>query len=309
MTVRIGIGSTFVTAHLGRDAFFQHLETVEAQGWDSVWFSDRIVGAAPVIDPIVGMAVAASRTTRMQLGTGVLLMSMRSPVIMARALATLDVLSEGRLVVGVGIGQGANTEYDAMGVGKENRGQRLDEAIQVMRRLWSEESVSFQGRFLKLQEANVSPKPVRGSIPIWIGGRTEAAYQRAGRMGDGWLPTQVTAEDVALGIGRIREYAAAAGRKIPDDHYGLQISCYLVERGPVLLERIQPFLLARRQDVAVEQVNLVGTPDQVIAHLREFIDAGASKFVLVPACGPDEIDRQLELQASLLLPAFHTIAA
>ncbi len=308
MSVRIGLSGASAVARQGRDAFFGYLDTVEAQGWDSVWFSDRIVGPGWTLDPLVGMAMVAARTTRLKFGTGILLMSMRSPVAAARNLASLDLLSGGRLVVGVGVGQEATVEYDAMGVSKRDRGQRLDEAIQVMRRLWSEEKVTYESRFLKLNEASVNPKPAQTSVPIWIGGRTEAAFRRTGRLGDGWLPTQVTTEDVAKGIQSIKAHAAEAGRHLEEDHFGVQLGCYVVERGPLPMDKIRQHLVLRRQDVAPEQLHLLGTPDQVLATLQGFIDAGATKFVLGPAYGPEEVSEQLALQAEVLVKAFHKVA-
>ena len=305
MSVRIGISGAAVPARQGRQALFQYLETLEAQGWDSLWFSDRIVGAPWVPDPLVAMAVVAARTEKLRFGTGVLLMSMRSPAATARALATIDYLSGGRLVVGVGVGQEATLEYDAMGVLKRDRGQRLDEAIRVMRMLWTQERVTYDGRFLKLTDTSINPKPVQANVPVWIGGRTEAALQRTGRLGDGWLPTQVTPEDVAGGIQRIKQYAAEAGRSLPDDHFGVQLNCYVVERGQVPMDQVRPYLMMRRQDVGPEQLHLLGTPDQVAARLREYIDAGATKFVFSPACSPGELPSQLALQSQLVVKAFH----
>jgi alkanesulfonate monooxygenase SsuD/methylene tetrahydromethanopterin reductase-like flavin-dependent oxidoreductase (luciferase family) len=174
--------------------------------------------------------------------------------------------------------------------------------------LWTQEKVSYEGKSLKLTDTGITPKPAQASVPIWIGGRTEAAFRRTGRLGDGWLPTQVTPEDVARGIARIKEYAVEAGREVSDDHYGLQIGCYLVERGPVPMDHVRQYLLTRRQDVAPEQLHLVGTPDQVMARMREYIDAGATKFVLGPACGPEEVWRQLEVQSEMLVKPVHTAA-
>ncbi len=306
--VRIGVSGASAMARQGRDTFFRYLEVLEGQGWDSLWFSDRIVGPGWSLDPLVGMAMVAARTEKLKFGTGVLLMSMRNAVATARALAAIDNLSNGRLVVGVGVGQEAALEYDAMGVLKRDRGQRLDEAIRVMRMLWTQEKVSYEGKSLKLTDTGITPKPAQASVPIWIGGRTEAAFRRTGRLGDGWLPTQVTPEDVARGIARIKEYAVEAGREVSDDHYGLQIGCYLVERGPVPMDHVRQYLLTRRQDVAPEQLHLVGTPDQVMARMREYIDAGATKFVLGPACGPEEVWRQLEVQSEMLVKPVHTAA-
>ncbi len=305
MAIRIGLGGGSPMAKQGLDRFFQYLDAAESQGWDSVWFSDRLIGPVWSMDPVVAMAMTAARTERLRFGAAVLLMSMRSPVATARAMATIDALSGGRLVVGVGVGQESPVEYDAMGVNKQERGRRLDEAIRVMRLLWTEELVTYQGRYVKLNNGGISPMPVQRPIPIWIGGRTAAALRRTGRLGDGWLPTQVTPEDVALGIRHIQECAAEAGRQVPEDHFGVNIRCYVVERGPVPMERVLPHLLLRRQDVPPERLCLLGTVDQVQARLQEYVKAGATKFVLGTACDPDETLEQMELQAEALVKPFH----
>lgn len=309
MAVRIGIASASPVAKGGRDAFLDYLDALESQGWDSLWFSDRIVGPAWTMDPIVGMAIAATRTERLKFGTGVLLMSMRSPVTTARALATIDALSNGRLAAaGVGVGQEATLEYEAMGVRKRDRGKRLDEAIVLMRRLWAEERVSHESEFLHLDDAGVSPKPMRGDIPIWIGGRTEPAFRRTGQLGDGWLPTQVTPQDCADGIARIKEHAAEAGRTLEADHYGVQLGAYIVESGPVPMEVVERFLLRRRTDVGPEALNLLGTRDQIVARMREYVDAGADKFVFNMACPPEELHDQLRMLAEAVVQPFHSKA-
>ena len=307
MSVKIGVGGASLMAREGRETFLRYLDTLEELGWDSVWFSDRIVGAVWRMDPLAGMAFAAGRTERLKFGTGVLLMSMRSPVTTARELATIDLLSNGRLVVGVGIGQESTVEYDAMGVRKRDRGKRLDEAIRIMRRLWTEDRVTYESEFLKLTDAGIQVRPKQANVPIWIGSRTEPGLRRTGHLGDGWLPTQITPEEVAAGIERIKHYAAEAGRKFADDHYGLQITTYVVERGGVPDAIKERYLLQRRSDVAPEQINLLGTPDQVTARLREYIDAGATKFVFNPACGAGEMFEQLQLQAEAIVQPFHQV--
>jgi len=305
MSVKIGLSNASVMAREGRETFLRYIDTVEEQGWDSVWFSDRIVGPAWRMDPIAGMAIIAGRTEKLKFGTGVLLMSMRNPVITAREIATLEVLAPKRVVVGVGVGQESNLEYDATGVRKKDRGKRLDEAIRIMRRLWSEERVTYESEFMKLSDTGVNPRPERQNIPIWIGSRAEPGLRRTGYLGDGWLPTQATPEDIAHGIERIKHYAAEAGREIADDHYGLQISTYVVESGPIPDHIREKYLLQRRADKPPEAINLLGTPGQVMARLREYIDAGASKFVFNPACGPDEMFDQLRIQSENIVQPHH----
>ena len=305
MSVKIGLSGASVMAREGREAFLQYVDTAEELGWDSVWFSDRIVGAAWRMDPIAGMAIVTGRTEKLKFGTGVLLMSMRSPVTAARELATIDLLSNGRLVLGVGVGQESPAEYEAMGVRKRDRGRRLDEAIVLMRRLWTEERVTYESEFVKLTDAAIGVRPKQANVPIWIGSRSEAGLRRTGRLGDGWLPTQMTPEEVAAGIARIQEYAAEAGRQIEEDHFGLQISSYLVESGSVPTHIRERYLLQRRSDVPPERLNLLGTQEQIMARLREYIDAGASKFVFNPACGADEMLDQMRLQAEAIVQPFH----
>lgn len=306
MSVKIGVSGASVMAREGRDTFLRYLDMLEELEWDSVWFSDRIVGPAWRMDPLAGMAITAGRTQKLKFGTGVLLMSMRSPVTVARELATIDLLSGGgRLVVGVGVGQESTLEYDAMGVAKRDRGKRLDEAIRLMRRLWSEDRITYESDFVKLTDTGVNPRPTNPALPIWIGSRAEAGLRRTGYLGDGWLPTQLTPEEVADGIERIKVYAAEAGREIPEDHYGLQISTYMVESGTVPDAIMDKYLLHRRPSVSPEQINLLGTPDQVMSRLHEYIDAGATKFVFNPACGPDEMFDQLQLQAEAIVQPFH----
>jgi probable F420-dependent oxidoreductase len=307
MKVRIGLGGASAMAREGRDTFFEYLDAAENNGWDSVWFSDRIAEPAWVIDPIVGMAMGVARTKRLQFGTSVLIMSMRSPVTTARALAAIDAMAGGRLVAGVGVGREADMEYDAMGVQKADRGRRLNEAIRVMRLLWTQDTVDYDGQFLKLKGASIMPKPVRNPLPIWIGGRSEAALRRTGHLGDGWLPVQLTPEEAAKDIARIQEDAAEAGRTIDDDHFGVQLGSYVVEHGPVDMDKIGQRLFRRRQDVSIEQLNLLGTADQVLARMREYIDAGISKFVFNPACGPEEVLAQMEIQAELVVKAHHPV--
>jgi probable F420-dependent oxidoreductase len=305
ISVKIGLSGPSTAARQGRAAFFAYLDRVEALEWDSVWFSDRIVGPGWRMDPLAGMAMVAAHSERLKFGTSVLLMSMRNPVAMAKELATIDALSGGRrLILAVGVGQESPVEYQAMGVEKRERGRRLDEAMALMRRLWTEDHVTHASEFVKLNDATIGVHPTSPNIPVWVGGRSEPSFRRTGALGDGWLPSQVTPEEVAAGIERIRHHAAEAGRVVPDDHYGLQVSCYLVERGPVPASAMER-LLARRTDVAPEAINLVGTPDAVMARLREYVDAGATKFVFNPACGPEELDAQLRLQAEAIVQPIH----
>ncbi len=305
MSVKIGVSGSSVAAREGRETFLRYIDALEELDWDSVWFSDRIVGAAWRMDPLVGMAITVGRTEHLKFGTSVLIMSVRSPVTTARALATIEMMAPGRLVVGVGVGQESPLEYEAMGVRKRDRGKRLDEAIVLMRRFWEEDKITYESDFIKLTDASIPVKPSRPNLPVWIGSRAEAGLRRTGYLGTGWLPTQMLPDEIRAGIKRINEYAAEAGRVIPSDHFGLQVSSYVVENGKVPRYIKEKYLLQRRTDATPEQINLIGTPDEIIARMKEYIDAGATKFVFNPACGADELFEQLELQGKLLVQPFH----
>ena len=189
MKVRIGIT---LGQLLGKDrkpeeilGFVDHLEALDV---DSLWVSDRLVSSALSLEPITFLSYIAGRLPRMKFGTSTLVLSTRNPVILAKELATLDFISQGRFFPAVGLGSDDATDFAAVGVSKKERAPRSDEAIVLMRRLWTEENVSFDGKFYSVQDVTITPRPwQKGGPPIWIGGRSQAALRRTGRLGDGWL--------------------------------------------------------------------------------------------------------------------------
>ena len=156
----------------------------EELGIDSIWLADRIVSSAVSMESMTFMAALAARTKRMKFGNSVLALPLRNPVVLAKEIATVDFLSNGRMLPAVGLGADNPREYEACGVSMKERAPRTDEAIALMRRLWLEDNVTFQGKFYQTTEATVQPKPVQKPPPIWIGGRTEAAFRRGG--GGAW---------------------------------------------------------------------------------------------------------------------------
>ena len=171
----------------------------------------RMAGGAfdfPLPDPLVWMAYVAARTRTIKLGTGILILPQHNPVITAKQVATLDVMSGGRVLLGIGVGW-LKEEFDAIGAPFAERGSRTDEYVAAMRALWSQERPSFDGRWVRFEGAYCRPQPVRGSVPIHVGGHSKAAARRAGRLGDGFFPARGNpAELVALA----REMAEAEGR-------------------------------------------------------------------------------------------------
>jgi probable F420-dependent oxidoreductase len=204
-------------AQAAEEAGFESLWTVEhivvPAGYESEYPYDdsgRMPGSddMPLPDPLVWLAYVAAATTTIRLATGVLILAERNPVVTAKEVATLDSLSGGRVTLGVGVGW-LKEEFDAIGVPFERRGKRLDENIEAMRALWTQDKPSYDGEFVSFTNAICSPRPAQGSVPIVIGGHTEAAARRAGRLGDGFFPAKGETEHL---IEVMRDTARDAGR-------------------------------------------------------------------------------------------------
>jgi len=225
------------TLHFGNNTFpdlagaIRMVKIAEAAGFDSVVTVDHVVfphsytsvypyapggrlpggpgGSLP--DPLIWMAAMVSVTQKLRFMTGVIILPLRNPLVLAKQVATLDHMSGGRIELGVGVGW-LKEEFEAVGVPFEKRGARTDEYIAVMRRLWAEDGVSFDGKFVSFHEVSSNPKPVRRVVPIVIGGHSEAAARRAGRLGDGFFPSIGAQVDTVPLFDVVRRSAESAGR-------------------------------------------------------------------------------------------------
>jgi len=286
MKVRIGIAvGQWPGKDLKPDVILDLVDSFEALDVDSLWVSDRLVSPGVVLEPVTFLAYVAGRLRNMKLGTSTLVLPTRNPIVLAKELATLDFLSRGRLFPAIGLGGDESKDLQALGVSKKERAGRADEMIVLMRRLWTEENVTFNGKFFSVEDATIMPRPwQKNGLPIWIGGRSEAALRRTGRLGDGWLVSSVSPTEVELGIKAIRSYAAEAGRRVPEDHYGVLIPFYFADDTQKALE-IAGRSVRPRADISIEEFTAFGTPDAVRRKVEAYITAGATKFVMRP-CGP-----------------------
>jgi probable F420-dependent oxidoreductase len=242
----------------------------------------------------------------MKFGNSVLVLPTRHPVEVAKEIATIDMLSGGRMLPAFGLGTDDEREYEAAGISKSERAGRTDEAVGLLRRLWTEEHVTHHGRYYHLTDVTIAPRPVQACPPIWFGGRSQPAYRRAGRLGDGWMASNITPSEVTAGVASIQAAANEAGRELEPDHYGVIVGFRIAADPAAAREMLVPGLVRPRPDAAVEDYCALGTPDDCIAMVRRFIDAGASKFVMRPLCSPDEIDSQLEILAREVVPDIET---
>jgi probable F420-dependent oxidoreductase len=286
MKIRIGIAfGQWPTANLEPQTIFDLIDECEALDIDSIWLSDRLVSSGFVLEPIAFLSYLAGRLRKMKLGTSTLVLPTRNPIVLAKELATLDFLSEGRLFPAFGLGSDESKDLQAIGVNRKERAARADEMILLIRRLWNEENVNFEGKYYSVKGITITPRPFKkGGLPIWIGGRSQAAMRRTGRLGDGWLVSSVSPTEVEKGIEAIRGYAAEAGRQIPADHYGVLIPFFFAssmeKAHAIAAGSIRP-----RPDIAATEFSAFGEPQRIRAKIQSYIAAGASKFVM-RACGP-----------------------
>ncbi len=298
MSVRMGLAVTgWPFADADPEALFAYAARCDALGIDSLWLSERLAGPAPFLEPMVAIAALAARTRRLKFGMSVLVLPARNPVVLARQIATVDFLSGGRLLPAFGLGTDDPREQEATGVPKAERAARTEEAMALMRRLWTEDGVTHHGRYFHVTDVTVRPRPLLAHRAAWFGGRSEAALRRVARLGDGWLASAVTPEEVCAGVATIQRLAAEAGRAIEPDHYGVILPYCLTNEPEPVLTRVAPSLRRLRPDLAVEDYALIGPVDACVERLQRYIAAVASKFVLRPVCPPEELHAQLELLA------------
>jgi probable F420-dependent oxidoreductase len=288
MKVRIGIT---LGQSLGNgkkpEEILEFVDYLHGLDVDSLWVSDRLVSSALTLEPVTFLSYIAGRLPLMKFGTSTLVLSTRNPVILAKELATLDFISQGRFFPAVGLGSDDAKDFAAVGVNRRDRAQRSDEAIVLMRRLWTEENVSFNGKFFSFEDVTITPRPwQKGGPPIWIGGRSQAALRRTGCLGDGWLVSAVSAAEVAAGIKSIRAYAAEAGRAVPEDHYGVLLPFYFAGSSDEAYQSAKHSIRSR-PELSPLEFTALGTPSDVRQRIQEYINAGATKFVMRP-CGPFE---------------------
>lgn len=303
MAVRIGIGlglGGFPFASIGE--FRGWIDRCEDSTIDSIWQSDRVVSRDPALEPIALLSVVAGATKRLKLGTNAIVLPFHDPVTFARQCASLDFLSGGRLLPTVGVGREDAPEWKATGRSPKGRGKRVDEALEVITRLWSSDDASFDGEFHSLSHASIAPRPKQTPLPLWIGGDSPGAIRRTVRFGHGWLAPLQSPAEAGRSVEAIRAESARAGRAIPDDHYGATI---LFRMGPAAADFPSPF--ARIPDPAMrqrfERVQAVGDAKTVLSRIGEFRRVGITKLIAIPmARDAAEMNEQARLLATEVIP-------
>jgi probable F420-dependent oxidoreductase len=263
------------------------VDALEDLHFDSLWLSERVTGACP--DPLVGLAFAAARTRSLKLGTSVQVLPGRNPHLLAKEWASLDRLSAGRALPAFGLGVADGAEQAAFGVAREERAARFDALLPQVRRLWAGEEVGG---------AAIAPRPVQDPLEVWLGGRARSELRRVGRLGDGWLPSFCTPDDVVAGRPVVEAEAAAHDRALDPEHWGALIA-YVTSEGP-LPEALVAAVAARRPGSDPSDVIPAGLL-ALRTTVERFIAVGVSKFVLVPVVEPQDWNDHLAAVADTTL--------
>jgi probable F420-dependent oxidoreductase len=290
------------------DEQFAIARRVDALGFDSIWTGDHVSFHHPLYESLTLLASYIGITSRVKLGVGVYLLALRHPTVAAKITSTLDALSGGRLIFGVGVGGENPKEFEACGISHTERGARVTEGIDVVRTLWRDSPATFKGRFTQFEGVSIDPKPVqRPAPPIWVGGRSDAALARAGRQGDGWISYVVQPERYKQSLAKIEAAASAAGRSLEGFAKG-HLTFITLGKDYESAERIWVDRLSKRyvQDFGplARKYGIIGTPDQCAEQLQRYIEAGCTYFVLDAICDAADEAQQIETFAAEILPKF-----
>lgn len=264
----------------------------ESAGFDSIWVGDHVSFYIPILESLTLLSFVAGVTERIRLGTSVYLLPLRHPTTTAKVASTLDVLSGGRLTLGVGVGGEYPPEFEACGVPVNQRGSRADEAIEVLRQFWQAGPSGFSGRHFNFAPVSLDPKPIQpGGPPILVGGRKEPAFRRAGRLGDGYISHMCSAEMYRAHLDKMAQYASEAGRQDVPFHTAAFLFTILDDDYDVALKKAEQLLQMiynRPFGDAARRYCLLGRPEDCLEQMRAFSRSGCREFVLSPLMDADE---------------------
>lgn len=303
-TFGLVLASSTVASVSDPDPLWASVEEADRSTLEYLWISDHIVWWHPMYEALTFLAAVAARTKRIKVGTAVMLLALRDPLLAAKSLATIQQLSGGRLTLGVGIGGEFPLEWEAIGVSLRTRASRTEEMVEALRGLWGPSPFGYSGRRIDFAQVDLQPKP-ETPIPIWFGGRSDAAVKRAARMGDGWMGLFLTPERYAKQVALLKSEAEASGRD-PD---GLVHSHYIwtcIADTNDEAKTIASNLLGAFYNLPfskLERYAVIGTPERCAERFDEFAQAGVQHFVVAPVGQPRGFTSRLTEQVLPLVRA------
>ncbi len=279
-------------------------ERVERFGFDSIWTPDHLSFTQPILDPFTVLGIYAARTKRIVLGTGVFLLPLRHPALVAKQASSLDWLCDGRFVLGVGVGGEFPREFEAAGVPLRERGARTNEAIPILRALWAGKPPPPEGRYFKVPPTPIEPRPTRErNLPIWVGGRSEGALRRAAHLADGYIGYLVDADGFRKRMSRIREIRDTERADAPFTA-ALVAFARIGESRTAAVERTAARLSAMYGAAtapAAARFAIAGTAEDCRQRVAALAAAGVEHLVLSPIATHEEYDEQLAGLAEALI--------
>lgn len=302
--VRFGIAlSGFSSGVPGRQELIALARGAEAAGFDSVQVGDHVQWHAPILESTTLMAMLATVTDRLRIASSVILVPLRDPVLLAKTIASLDVLSGGRVIFGAGLGGENPAEYTAMRVPITERGARANETLEIVRGLFARERFSYKGRHFVLEDVSIAPRPLQAPLPIWVGGGSEAALRRAARYGDGWIGAFASERKFARLSGLLRGFLADEGRAAAPFTLGTYVFVN-VDPDARRARAAAVSYLERVYRIAGERVidrhGVAGPVEACVEKMQKYVEAGAHYLVLSPACAHQEWPRQLDAYAEIV---------
>jgi len=275
----------------------------ETIGYDSLWLQERVIGDFTVLEPVTLLSYVAAITTKLKLGTSVILLTLRNPIQLAKAYASLDCMSGGRAVLGVGLGGGhLGSHEDVFGYTREGRVTRFTEAVQIIKLLWTEPKASFQGRYWNFSDVSMEPKPIqKPQLPIWFGGHHENALKRAVKYGNGWMGAGSSSSDAFIReSAQIRSFLDEAKRDPATFGYGKRVYLAVDNDRARGEKRIREWFARRYKNADLgPRVSIWGSSAECTEKIQEIVRAGAQHIVFNPMF--DEMEH-LEICAKEIMP-------
>ena len=304
--IGVSLSGSFPQGMPAIDEMVDNAKRAERLGFDAIWSGDHIIMHNPIMDVMTVLATYAAVTERVKIGTAVYLIPLRHPVTIAKQVASLDLLSQGRFIFGIGVGGEIQREFDAVEVPVRERGRRTDEGLEIITRVLSEDHVTFEGKHFQIHDVTLAPRPHQKPYPaIWVGGRSDAAVRRTARYASGWLGYLVSPARLHEAMEKIQAWAPTYGRN-PADIKGGMLLFTAVAKDYETGKQMAIDNLSRRYNQPfehlVDRYCAFGTPEQCLEKIQQFIDAGMTTLALNFTCTAEQVPEQLERCAAELLP-------
>ncbi len=306
MSDRIGMGlANFPFSNV--DVLWKWIDLCEENDVDSIWQTDRLISREPILESMTFMAALAARTEKLKFGMNVVVVGFRDPLVLAKQCATIDFLSNGRMLPAFGVGGGFAPEWNVTNRQLRGRAPIADEMLDIINALWNEESVTYHGQHFRYDNATISPRPVQDPLPLWIGGHSKAAIRRTARIGTGWVAGIQSAHEVKPIVDQIKAALAEAGRTdYEPDHFGAGFGYRFGSWDDPDVQMTIAGIKARLPEINPDTYFAVGSAEDILKRVNEYRAAGVSKFIMRPvASGDDEIMYQTQRLLDEVLPVVH----